>query len=76
MQEDESKKSNIRLTHTDMLKLDILKKRFGYNENTEIIRFLINIVMEDIVEKDQERITFAQNNKPLSPAMPHIPAIH
>lgn len=61
----DEKKGYIKLTSEDMKKLKVLKNRFGYSKNPEIIRYLINIVIEDMFEKDTEKILMKQRLHPI-----------
>lgn len=64
------KKGYIKLNSKDMDKLKVLKNRFGYSKNPEIIRYLINIVTEDMFEKDTEKIMLREKFSPPVPKNP------
>jgi hypothetical protein len=60
------KKGYIKLNSKDMDKLKVLKNRFGYSKNPEMIRYLINVVIEDMFEKDTEKIMIKERfNAPI-----------
>lgn len=59
-------KAILTLDEKDVLKLNILKKRFGYSKNIELIRYLLTVEVEKMmimIESEHEHDKLKDNQK-------------